>query len=46
VEYFKVEEILCAEGVDMRTKREGSVENNAEELGGRVECKWVLVRVS
>jgi len=30
---------LCAEGVHMRTKGKGSVKGNAEELGGRVECK-------
>jgi len=30
---------LCAEGVDMLTKGEGSIKSNTEELGGGVECK-------
>jgi len=38
-ECFKAGEELCAEGLDMRTKGEGSVKSNAEELGGGVECK-------
>jgi len=31
-------EKLCAEGVDMRTKGEGSVKSNTEKLGGGVGC--------
>jgi len=34
-----VEEKLCAEGLDVRTKREGLVKSNTEELGSGVECK-------
>jgi len=34
-----VEEELCAEGLDVRTKKEGLVKSNAEELGSGVECK-------
>jgi len=32
-------EDLCAEGMDVRTKGEGSVKSNAEELGSGIECK-------
>jgi len=45
-ECFKAGKELCAEGVDMRTKGEGSVKSNTEELGDGVECKGVSVRVS
>jgi len=38
-ECFKVEEELCAKGLDMQTKGEGSVKSNTEELRGGVECK-------
>jgi len=39
VECFKAREVLCAEGLDVRTKGEGSVKSNTEELGSEVECK-------
>jgi len=32
-------EKLCTEGVYMRTKGEGLVKSNTEELGGWFECK-------
>jgi len=32
-ECFKAGEELCAEGMDVRIKGEGSVKSNAEELG-------------
>jgi len=38
-ECFKAEEELCAEGLDVKTKGEGSAKSNAEELGSGVECK-------
>jgi len=38
VECFKVGEKLSAEGLDMRTKGEGSVKSNTEELEGGFEC--------
>jgi len=38
-ECFKAGEKLCAEGLDVRTKGEGLVKSNAEELGSGVECK-------
>jgi len=39
VECFKEREELCVEGLDMRTKGEGLVKSNAEELGSGVDCK-------
>jgi len=39
VECSKAGEELCAEGLDVGTKGEGSVKINAEELGSGVECK-------
>jgi len=38
-ECFKAGEELCAEKLDVRTKGEGSVKSNAEELESGVECK-------
>jgi len=38
-ECFKARKELCVEGLDVRTKGEGSVKRNAEELGSGVECK-------
>jgi len=38
-ECFKAREELCAEGLDMRTKGEGSVKSNAEELGGGLNVR-------
>jgi len=38
-ECFKAGEELCAEEMDVRAKREGSVKSNAEELGSGVERK-------
>jgi len=38
-ECFKVEEELCAEGLDVRIKGEGLVKSNDKELGSGVECK-------
>jgi len=35
----KAGEEVCAEGLYMRTKGEGTVKSNAEELGDGVECK-------
>jgi len=34
-------EKLCAEGLEMRIKKEGSVKSNTEELRSGVECKGV-----
>jgi len=39
VECFKAEEELCAEGLDMRTKGEGSVKSKAKKLGRGVKCE-------
>jgi len=38
-ECFKVGKVLCAEGLDVRTKGECSVKSNVEELGSGFECK-------
>jgi len=38
-ECFKAGEELCAEELDVRTKGEGSVKSNAEELVSGIECK-------
>jgi len=45
-ECFKAGEELCAEGLDARTKGEGSVKTNAEELGVELNVREVPVRVS
>jgi len=39
VECFEAGEELCAEGLNVITKGEGSVKNNVEELGSGIECK-------
>jgi len=46
VEYFKAEEELCAEELDMRTKGDGSVKSNAKELGSGLHVRGVPVKVS
>jgi len=37
---------LCGEELDVRTKGEGSIKNNAEKLGSGLKVREVPVRVS